>query len=249
MPGDTGKTGLDLSGKRALVTGATSGIGHATALAFASAGASVLGAGRREDALATLRAEADSLPGTVETAAGDVNDAGFVEALADRAGDADFLVNCAGLAKHAPFLEGKYEDWQAVLEINVLSVMRVSQAIARGMKERRTGHIFNISSILADRVYQYTMVYAASKHAVRALCRGMRVELAPFGVKVTEIAPGLVETRILENTEHPEVLAAYASRGYAPLRPDDVAAAILNAAASDTNACPELIAINPMGQV
>lgn len=249
MPGDAGQLGVDLSGKRALVTGATSGIGRATAMALAGAGASVLGVGRREDALADLRAEAESLPGTMETEAGDVNDAAFVDTFAERAGDVDILLNGAGLAIHAPFLEGKYEDWHAILEINVLSVMRVSQVIARGMKARGTGHIFNISSILADRVYQYTMAYAASKHAVRALCRGMRVELAPFGVKVTEIAPGLVETRILENTEHPEVLAAYASRGYAPLQPEDVANAILGAVASSANACPELIAINPMGQV
>ena len=104
-------------------------------------------------------------------------------------------------------------------------------------------------SILADRVYPFTMAYAASKHAVRAVCRGLRVELAPHGIKVTEVAPGLVETAILSNTDHEEVLEAYSSRPYPPLVPEDIAHAITAAAASGPNACPELIAINPMGQV
>lgn len=241
--------GADLNGKRALVTGATSGIGRATALIFAGAGASVLGAGRRRDELDALRDEAADQPGSIETAAGDIKDAAFVRDLAARAGAVDILVNCAGYARHSPFLDGHYDDWHAILEINVLSVLRVTQAVARGMKNRGSGHIINISSILADRVYPYTMVYAASKHAVRGLCRGMRVELAPFGIKVTEIAPGLVETRILENTDHPDVLAAYASRPYAPLRPQDIADAILGAVLSGPNACPELVAVNPMGQM
>ena len=239
----------DFSGRRALVTGASSGIGRATVLALAAAGTHVVAAGRRVDALEAVRNEATGMRGAVETVAADVNDADDVAAMAERAGAVDILVNGAGFAKHTPFLDGAADDWQAIFDTNVLSVLRVSQAIARGMKARGRGHIFNISSILADRVYPYTMVYAASKHAVRGLCRGMRVELAPFGIKVTEIAPGLVETAILSNTDHPDVLAAYAARGYAPLQPDDIAGAIVDAATSGPNACPELIAINPMGQI
>lgn len=237
-----------LDDRRALVTGASSGIGRATVLALAGAGAHVVAAGRRRDALDQVCADAVGSPGSVAAVVADVNDAGDVATMVDGAGAVDILVNCAGFAKHTPFLDGAYGDWQAMLETNVLSVLRVSQEVARGMKARGRGHIFNISSILADRVYPYTMVYAASKHAVRALCRGMRVELAPFGVKVTEVAPGLVETGILSNTDHPDVLAAYAARGYAPLQPDDIARAIVDAATSGPNACPELIAINPMGQ-
>ena len=237
-----------LNGRRALVTGASSGIGRATALALCAEGVHVVAAGRRRDALDAVAADAGSLPGAIESVTADVNDAGDVADMVDQAGDIDILVNGAGFAKHTPFLDGVVDDWRAILETNVLSVLHVSQAVARGMKERGRGHIFNISSILADRVYPYTMVYAASKHAVRGLCRGMRVELAPFGIKVTEIAPGLVDTGILDNTDHPEVLAAYAARGYAPLQPGDIARAIVDAAASGPNACPELIAVNPMGQ-
>lgn len=240
---------MNMSTMRALVTGATSGIGNATARAFAAEGAYVLGVGRRREALDALEAAAEPLRGEIETVSGDVTDEVFVEAMIRQAGDVDILVNCAGLAKHAPFLDGRYEDWRAVFEVNVLSVMRVTQAVARGMRVRGRGHIFNISSILADRVYPYTMAYAATKHAIRGVCRGLRVELAPHGIKVTDIAPGLVDTNILDNVEHPTVLEAYASRPYPPLRPEDVARQIVAAAASSPNTCPELITINPIGQV
>lgn len=238
----------DLRGKRALVTGASSGIGRATALALAAAGVRVAAAARRREALDAVRREAGRQCGSVEPVTADVNDGAAVEAMIARAGDVDILVNGAGFARHAPFLEGEFDDWRAIVETNVMSVLRVSQGVARGMKARGGGHIFNISSILADRVYPYTVVYAATKHAVRALSRGMRLELAPFGIKVTEIAPGLVDTGILDNTDHPDVLAAYAKRGYPPLAPEHIARAIVEAAASAPNACPELIAINPMGQ-
>ena len=102
--------------------------------------------------------------------------------------------------------------WRAAWELNVHAMLVLSQGIARGMAERGSGHIINISSILARQVYPLTMFYAATKHATAAITRGMRIELAEHGVRVTEIAPGLVDTELMDRPDHPAVTAAYAKR-------------------------------------
>ncbi|MGE0745081.1 MAG: SDR family oxidoreductase [Rhodospirillales bacterium] len=228
-----------------LVTGASSGIGRAAALAFARAGDDVVATGRRADALAAL---AEAAGGAVRAIAGDVTEAAFVDRLAAAAGPVDVLVNCAGTLRHAPFLDSDPADWQQVIDTNLIALLRLTQAVARGMRDRRRGHVIVVSSILARQVYPYTLVYAATKHAARAVCKGLRLELMPFGVKVTEVAPGIADTAILRAIDHPEVQAAYRARAYPPLAADDVAAAILYAANTDPNACPEVIELNPAGQ-
>jgi NADP-dependent 3-hydroxy acid dehydrogenase YdfG len=103
--------------------------------------------------------------------------------------------------------------------------------------------------VLARQVYPYALVYAATKYAVRAICRGLRIELNPYGIKVTEVAPGLTDTGVFRFLEHPAVKDAYADRGYPPLAPEDIAQAIVAAAASGPNVCPQVIEVNPLGQV
>jgi NADP-dependent 3-hydroxy acid dehydrogenase YdfG len=234
-----------LKGRLALVTGASSGIGRVTARLLAAAGADVVATARRDDLLETLRVEG---AGRITPIAGDLVDAAFIERLARRAGPVDVLVNAAGALKHAPFLESNPEDWAPVWRLNVESLLRLTQLVARGMVERKRGHIVNISSVVARRSYRHTVAYAASKAAVRQITPCLRVELAPHGIKVTEIAPGLVDTDVFGSVDHPDVIAAYRNRGYKPLQPEDVANAIVGAVATADNASPDVIEINPVLQ-
>ncbi len=234
-----------LAGRRALVTGASSGIGRVTAGLLAANGAEVIASARRADLLGTLSA---GKGGRIIPIAGDLTDPAFIATLARSAGPVDILVNAAGALKHAPFLESDPADWAPVGRLNVEALLRLTQLVARGMAERKRGHIVNISSVVARRAYRYTLAYAASKSAVRTISACLRVELAEHGIKVTEIAPGLVDTDVFGSVDHPEVIAAYRSRGYKPLKPEDVAGAIVGALSSADNACPDVIELNPVLQ-
>lgn len=234
--------------KRVLVTGASGGIGGAIAEAFATDGATVIATGRSADRLAALVERCGGAPGRIETMPGDLTDAAFAARLADAAAPLDVLVNSAGWVRHVPFLESDPADWEKSWRVNVHSVLVLTRLVASGMAARKTGQIVNVGSVLGDRVYRYTLFYAATKHALRGISRGLRLELAAHGVKVTEIAPGLVDTGLLDEIDHPEVLAAYAARSHPPLQPGDVAQAVIAATGTAPNACPELVVVNPMGQ-
>jgi NADP-dependent 3-hydroxy acid dehydrogenase YdfG len=237
---------MNFSGKTVLVAGASSGIGRETALMFAAEGAQVIAVARSEDKLLTLKAEAGD---ALRIIAGDLTDPAFTDRLVAEAGAVDILVNLAGRTAHAPFLESDPEMWRDAWELNVHALLVLSQGIARGMSERRSGHIINVSSILARQVYPLTMFYAATKHATAAITRGMRIELAEYGVRVTEIAPGLVDTGLMGQPDHPAVVAAYAKRQSARLPAAEVARAILYAAGTAPGTAPELIALNPHDQI
>ena len=236
------------SGKRVLITGATGGIGGAIAEAFVAEGAAVIATGRNAYRLAELREHCRDAPGSVETIAGDLTDEAFAAELAEAAAPVDILVNGVGWVRHVPFLESDPADWEKSWRLNVHSVLVLTRLVARGMAARKTGQIVNVGSVLGDRVYRYTLFYAATKHALRGISRGLRLELAEHGIKVTEIAPGLVDTGLLDEIDHPEVLAAYAARKYPPLKATDIAEATLAATRAAPNACPELVVVNPMGQ-
>jgi NADP-dependent 3-hydroxy acid dehydrogenase YdfG len=236
-----------LTGKRVLITGASSGIGQAAAGLFVAAGAHVIVTGRTASALEGLARAAPG--GAVTTLAGDLNDAAFIAELAARAKPVDVLVNGAGALKHAPILESDPADWERVFEINVLTLLRVTQAVARDMAARGSGHIINISSMVARRVVPNTTIYSATKHAVAAISQGLRHELRQFGVRVTEIAPGVTSTNVFRDLEHPTALAMYAKPAYEPMTPTQVAEAIVFAASTDHNACPDLIELKAVGQL
>ena len=236
------------SGKRVLVTGATGGIGGAIAEAFVAEGATVIATGRDRNKLAELAGRCRDAPGSVETIAGDLTDAAFAAELAEASAPVDVLVNSVGWVRHVPFLESDPADWEKSWRLNVHSVLVLTRLVARGMAARGTGQIVNVGSVLGDRVYRYMLFYAATKHALRAISRGLRLELAEHGIKVTEIAPGLVDTGLLDEIDHPDVLAAYAARDYPPLKAADIASATLAATRAAPNACPELVVVNPMGQ-
>jgi NADP-dependent 3-hydroxy acid dehydrogenase YdfG len=231
-----------LMGKQALVTGASAGIGRACAMALAKAGARVIATGRREAELASLKNQCP-----VETVAGDLNDPAFSRDLAARARDVELFVNNAGVLTYAPVLEMTDEQVESMFRTNVLAAFRITRDIARAMAEKRRGHIIIMSSIAAREVYPLTAIYAATKHALAAITRGLRIELQGQGVKVTEIAPGMVDTGIRDTSTHPRVQEGFKARKFSPLTPEEVAEAVVFATCATPNLCPDFIELRPRG--
>jgi 3-hydroxy acid dehydrogenase/malonic semialdehyde reductase len=236
---------VPLSGKAVLVTGASAGIGRATVVALAQAGAKVIATGRRRMELDNLARECSA--GAIETIAGDLNDARFVDDLAGKAGDVDILVNNAGILKYAPLMDMTDADVDAMFRTNVLAAFRIAHAVARSMMARRRGHIIVMTSIAAREVYPFGVIYCATKHALSAITRGLRLELQGHGIKVTEIAPGTVDTEIRATSDHPRVLEALKMRRYEGLTSEEVAEAVVYAASAAPNCCPDLIELRPQG--
>jgi NADP-dependent 3-hydroxy acid dehydrogenase YdfG len=236
---------LPLSGQTALVTGASAGIGRASAVALAQAGAKVVATGRRKAELDALAKECGK--NAVEPVAGDINDAGFVADLARRAGAVDILLTNAGILKYAPLMDMTDEECEAMFRTNVLASIRVCQAVARSMIERRRGHIIVMTSIAAREVYQLGAIYCATKFALSAIARSLRIELQGFGIKVTEIAPGMVDTNIRATSDHPRFLEALKMRKFGPLTAEEVAQAVVYAATAAPNLCPDFIELRPKG--
>jgi NADP-dependent 3-hydroxy acid dehydrogenase YdfG len=233
-----------LSGKAVLVTGASAGIGRATAVALAGAGAKVLATGRRKAELDALKKQCG---GAVETIAGDLNDVRFVDALAGAARDVDIFVNNAGVLKYAPLMDMTDADCEDMFRTNVLASFRITHRVAKSMMERRRGHVIVMTSIAAREVYRLGVIYCATKHALSAFARGLRIELQGHGIKVTEIAPGMVDTEIRASSDHPSVLEAVKSRKFAALTSAEVAEAVVYAAEATPNCCPDLIELRPQG--
>lgn len=213
-----------LSSRTALVTGASAGIGRATARALASAGARVVLAARRRDRLEALAAE---LPGA-EALELDVRDAGAVRAALEGRG-VDLVVANAGLARGvAPIQAGDPEDWAAMLDTNVKGVLHVVRACLPGMIAAGRGDLVLLGSVAGRQVYPGGNVYNASKHAVRAIYEALRLDAAGSGVRFTTVDPGMVETEFsLVRFEGDAEKAGAVYRGMTPLRPEDVADAIL----------------------
>jgi NADP-dependent 3-hydroxy acid dehydrogenase YdfG len=234
-----------LSGKLVLVTGASAGIGRATVLALVEAGASVLATGRRKAELDALAKQCGGQ--AVEVVAGDLNDAAFVAELAVRAADVDIMVSNAGILTYAPLMDMTFDETEEMFRTNVLASFRVTHAVAKSMMERRRGHIIVMTSIAAREVYRLGVIYCATKHALSAIARGLRLELQEYGVKVTEIAPGMVDTDIRATSNHPRVLAAVNARKFSALTPQEVADAVVYAAQAEHNCCPDLVELRPLG--
>jgi NADP-dependent 3-hydroxy acid dehydrogenase YdfG len=129
----------------------------------------------------------------------------------------------------------------------VLAAFRISRLVARNMVRRGRGHIIVMTSIAAREVYPFTLVYAATKHALSAMARGLRLELQSHGIKVTEIAPGMVDTRIRDTIDHPRVLDALKARKFSALSAEEVAEAALYAAQAAPNLCPDFVELRPRG--
>lgn len=214
--------------KTALVTGATSGIGKATAQILAKNGYNVVLCGRREDRLLELKNELSAFT-EVHTLSFDVRDKQAVfesiNSLPATFSRIDVLINNAGNAHGLDSIQnGNLEDWDAMIDINVKGLLYVSKAIIPKMIERKSGHIINIGSIAGKEVYPNGNVYCASKHAVDALNQAMRIDLNPYGIRVGAIHPGAVQTEFSDVRFKGDLnRAASVYNGFEPLRAEDIA--------------------------
>ncbi|WP_412987216.1 SDR family NAD(P)-dependent oxidoreductase [Pontimicrobium sp. IMCC45349] len=213
--------------KTALITGATSGIGRATAHEFAKHGISLILCGRRQDRLDTIK-NALERQTDVYTLNFDVRDKEAVfdaiNTLPEAFKSIDILINNAGNAHGLdPIQDGSLDDWDAMMDINVKGLLYVSKAVIPIMTQKESGHIINIGSSAGKEVYPKGNVYCASKHAVIAITDGMRIDLNPYGIKVTAINPGLVETEFSQVRFKGNALADNVYKGYKALQAEDIA--------------------------
>ncbi|CAO3440730.1 SDR family NAD(P)-dependent oxidoreductase [Azospirillum endophyticum] len=190
---------IDLTGKTALVTGASSGLGRHFAGVLAKAGARVALAARRTDALAETRAAIETAGGSAVTVAMDVTDPASVTAAVEEAwgalGRVDILVNNAGVTATRPFLDMGEEEWDRVVDTNLTGCARVARAVARRMRDdQQGGAIVNIASILGMRVAGQVSSYIAAKGGLVHLTKAMALELARYDIRVNALCPGYVET-------------------------------------------------------
>lgn len=221
-----------MNNRIALITGATSGIGEATARLLAAHSFHLILCGRRQERLVALAAELSAFT-KIHTLCFDVREhaavANAIQSLPEDWKKIDILINNAGNAHGLdPIQSGSVDDWDAMIDINVKGLLYVSKEVMPVMVERNTGHIINIGSIAGKEVYANGNVYCASKFAVESLTRGMRIDLNPFGIKVTGIHPGMVETEFsLVRFKGDEAKAATVYKGLEPLKASDIADVIL----------------------
>ena len=218
--------------RKAFITGATSGIGEATARLFAKNNIDLVLCGRRKLRLESLKAELGKMV-EVKTLSFDVTDFAEVQksisSLEDQWRAVDVLVNNAGGAHGLDLLtEGSVEDWEKMIASNVNGLLYVSKLLIPSMVKRHKGHIVNVGSIAGKQTYAKGTVYCAAKSGVEAISKGMRLELVPEGIKVSNIAPGAVETEF-SNVRFKGDLerAKKVYQGYEPLVADDIAECIL----------------------
>lgn len=214
--------------KIALITGATSGIGKATAIRFAKEGIDLILCGRRKDRLESLQAELESKV-SVHIQSFDlqkkeeVNTA--ISQLPKEFSSIDILINNAGNAYGLDsFDEGDFQDWDSMIDVNLKGLLYVSKAVVKTMMNRKSGHIINIGSTSAKQVYKKGNVYCATKHAVDALTKGMRIDLKEYGIKVGAIHPGLTQTEFSEVRFHGDKKRAEnVYKDVISLQPEDLA--------------------------
>lgn len=227
----------NIQGKTVFITGASSGIGKATAIAFAREGANLLICSRRIEALTAMTAElTEAGANKLHDFALDVSKREAVETtlrdLPAEWRDIDILVNNAGLSRGLnKVYEQDPEDWQEMIDTNILGLLHVTRAIVPGMVERGRGHVINIGSVAGHMTYANGAVYCASKAAEKSISEGLKLDLMGTPVRVTSIDPGMVETDFSKvRFRGDEEKASKVYQNITPLQPEDIADAIVWAA-------------------
>lgn len=217
-----------------LITGATSGIGEATALLLAKNNYNVIITGRRKERLILLKEKILSESNSeVFISNFDIRNLNENEAainnLPEEWQNIDVLINNAGLAAgYSPFQEGNIDDWERMIDTNIKGLLYMTRLITPKMIDRGKGHIINISSIAGKETYPFGNVYCASKHAVQSITKGMRIDLLKHGIKVSSVSPGAVETEFsLVRFDGDKNKAKQVYKGFTPLFAQDIAETIL----------------------
>jgi len=241
--------------KIALVTGATSGIGEATAFLLAKNDFDVIITGRRKDMLEKVRSKIEiETTSKVRTLCFDIRNHDevikAVQGIPDEWGKIDVLVNNAGLAAGLDHIqEGSLEDWEQMIDTNIKGLLYITKEISPRMITNGKGHIINIGSIAGKEVYEKGNVYCATKSAVDALSKGMRIDLVKHNIKVTCISPGMVETEFsMVRFKGDSARAAKVYEGVTPLYAEDIAQAILFAVTRPPHVNIDEILIMPTAQ-
>jgi NADP-dependent 3-hydroxy acid dehydrogenase YdfG len=244
-----------LDGKVAAITGASSGIGEATALALAGAGAAVALGARREDRLEALAARIEGDGGRALAVAVDVADEDSARAFVQRAhsalGGLDILVNNAGVMLLGPVEGAPTDDWRRMIDVNVLGLLYCTHAALPLMREAGSGHIVNVSSVAGRHANAGSAVYNLTKFGVGAFSEALRQEVTASGIRTTIIEPGFVDTELQGHNEHPAVLEGIEKmRESLPevLQADDIAAGVLYAVTQPQRVDVNEVLIRPTGQ-
>jgi NADP-dependent 3-hydroxy acid dehydrogenase YdfG len=199
----------NIEGKVVVITGASSGLGEATARFLSAQGASVVLGARRVDRIQSLADELIGSGGKALSVATDVTHFDQVKRLVDAAvqkyGRIDVMINNAGLMPSSPLERLKIDDWDRMIDVNIKGVLYGIAAALPHMKQQKSGHIINVSSVAGHKVRAGGAVYAATKHAVRALSEGLRQEVKPYNIRTTVISPGAVDTELPNSVTEPDV--------------------------------------------
>jgi NADP-dependent 3-hydroxy acid dehydrogenase YdfG len=241
--------------RTALITGATSGIGRATAELFATNSINLILTGRRKERLDELKNKlTQKFDIEILTLCFDVRNNSEVEnftaQIPAKWREIDILVNNAGLAVGLNHVQdGVLDDWERMIDTNIKGLLYVTRSISPLMIARNQGHIVNICSIAGKEVYENGNVYCATKYAVDALSKGMRIDMLKHGIKVTNICPGAVETEFsLVRFKGDEAKAANPYKGIEPLTADDIAQTIWFAVSQPKHVCINDLVIMPTAQ-
>ncbi len=214
----------NIEGKVVVITGASSGLGEATARLLSAQGASVALGARRVERIQALADELTASGGKALAVATDVTDRDQVKALVDAAvqtyGRIDVLINNAGLMPHSPLERLKIDDWNQMIDVNIKGVLYGIAAALPYMQQQKAGHIINVSSVAGHKVRPGGVVYAATKHAVRVLSEGLRMEVKPYNIRTTVISPGAVATELPNSITEPDI-AENVRKGYEIAIPAD----------------------------
>jgi NADP-dependent 3-hydroxy acid dehydrogenase YdfG len=245
---------IDLSGTVVAITGASSGIGEATALAAARAGAAVALAARRADRIAALARRIADAGGRAVAIPADVGEEDQARAFVERAhaelGRLDALVNTAGVMLLGPVEDAPTEEWRRMIHVNVFGVLYCTRAAVPLMRRQGSGHVVTVSSVAGRVARPGSGVYALTKAGVGAFSESLRQEMAPHGIRVTVVEPGAVETELTDHLR-PEIRAQATERfaGIRRLRAADVAEAIVFALGQPPHVALNEVLVRPTEQV